>query len=224
MHHAFFYMTKMSESNLPNDAVEVGRIAGAWGVKGAVRILPYSAEADVLFSVDQWYFLPPEPRFAKTAKTVKTAESLSGRGRQARSLAGQKTEQWPGMLTVQQIREQGDSIIALLQEIPDRNTAELFKGGRIFVRRCDFPELEEGEFYWVDLIGLQVVNQQGTVLGQVADLMSNGVQSILRIAYEQADVQGVPRQAERLIPFVDAYVGDVDLQSGVIHVDWEADD
>jgi len=71
---------------------------------------------------------------------------------------------------------------------------------------------------------LQVVNQQGTVLGQVADLMSNGVQSILRIAYEQVDAQGVPRQAERLIPFVDAYVGDVDLQSGVIHVDWEAGD
>jgi 16S rRNA processing protein RimM len=70
----------------------------------------------------------------------------------------------------------------------------------------------------VDLIGLQVVNREGELLGTVRDLMSTGPQTVLVLAHE---VNGQPQ--ERLIPFVSAYVDQVDLAARKITVDWQAD-
>ncbi len=79
------------------------------------------------------------------------------------------------------------------------------------------------EYYWVDLIGLDVVNRQGEQLGQVRDLMATGPTSVLVLDYRIEGADGVPRPAERLIPFVSAYVDTVDLPGRRITVDWQAD-
>ena len=110
------------------------------------------------------------------------------------------------------------SVVASAQEVPDRNAAEALKGARIFIARSSFPTPEEGEYYWVDLIGLAVVNREGVALGQVTDLMATGPQQVLVIGYE-AD----GKAQERMIPFVDAYVDEVDLQAKRITVDWQPD-
>jgi 16S rRNA processing protein RimM len=70
----------------------------------------------------------------------------------------------------------------------------------------------------VDLIGLQVVNREGLVLGEVRELMATGPQTVLVVGYEEA---GKP--AERMIPFVSAYVDQVDLAARRITVDWQPD-
>lgn len=182
----------LEPAELPADAVEVGRIADAWGIKGWFRVLPYSASPEALFSSKRWYLQPAE-------KGVKT---FTGTLR----------------LAIKEAKEHSDAVVATAQDVPDRNAAEALKGARIFVPRSSFPTASTDEYYWVDLIGLEVVNREGLALGQVRDLMSTGPQTVLVIAYEQ---DGKAR--ERMVPFVAAYVDAVDLPGRRITVDWQAD-
>jgi 16S rRNA processing protein RimM len=177
---------------LPADAVEVGRIADAWGVKGWFKVLPHSASPEALFSSRRWYLLPPE----------KGPKAFSG----------------PVLLRVRQAREHSGAIVASAHEVDDREAAEALKGARIFVSRASFPTAQPDEYYWVDLIGLEVVNREGGVLGRVRDLLSTGPQTVLVIEYLE---HGKP--AERMIPFVSAYVDTVDLPGQRIIVDWQVD-
>lgn len=180
-------------AELPADAVEVGRVLDAWGIKGWLKIQPYSASPEALFSSKRW-FLQPAERGAKN--------SFDG----------------TVLLKIKQARDHADTVVASAQDIPDRTAAEGLKGARIFIARSSFPTPEEGEYYWVDLIGLAVVNRDGVALGQVTDLMATGPQQVLVIGYE-AD----GKAQERMIPFVDAYVDEVDLQAKRITVDWQPD-
>ena len=182
----------LEPAELPADAVEVGRIADAWGIKGWFKVLPHSASPEALFSSRRWYLLPPE--------------------------RGQKTFTGPVLLRIREAKEHSDSVVATAQEVDDRTGAEALKGARVFVARSSFPTPGEDEYYWVDLIGLEVVNREGVALGQVKDLLSTGPQTVLVIEY-QADGQ----PAERMIPFVAAYVDTVDLAARRIIVDWQPD-
>jgi len=182
----------LEAAELPADAVEVGRIADAWGIKGWFRILPYSADPEALFSSKRWYLLPAE----------KGAKTFSGTLR----------------LAIKEAREHSDSVVACAHEVADRSAAEALKGARIFVPRSSFPTAAKDEYYWVDLIGLEVVNREGLALGQVRDLLSTGPQTVLVIEYGQDG-----KTLERMIPFVSAYVDGVDLAARRITVDWQPD-
>ncbi|MDR1968266.1 MAG: ribosome maturation factor RimM [Burkholderiaceae bacterium] len=184
----------LEPAELPADAVEVGRVLGAWGIKGWLKILPYSASPEALFSCKRWLLLPPERGGGKPA--------LEG----------------AALLKIRQAREHADTVVASAQDIADRDAAEALKGARIFIPRSSFPTPQEGEYYWVDLIGLAVVNREGMALGRVTDLLATGPQQVLVIAHEEG---GKP--SERLIPFVNAYVDRVDLEGRVITVDWQPD-
>jgi 16S rRNA processing protein RimM len=185
-------LSGLESAELPADAIEVGRIADAWGVKGWFKVLPHSASPEALFSSKRWYLLPSE--------------------------RGAKTFSGAVLLRVREAKEHSDTIVASAQEIDDRSAAEALKGARIFVARSSFPTASADEYYWVDLIGLQVVNREGLTLGQVKDLLSTGPQTVLVVEYlEDAKVM------ERMIPFVAAYVDGVDLAGKRITVDWQAD-
>jgi 16S rRNA processing protein RimM len=82
-----------------------------------------------------------------------------------------------------------------------------------------FPTLPDGEYYWVDLVGLAVINREGVALGTVKELMSAGPQTTLVVDAVGEDEKPV----ERLIPFVDAFIDAVDLTAKRITVDWQAD-
>lgn len=118
-------------------------------------------------------------------------------------------------------RMHGDEVLARLSTVQSREEAEAAKGSLIQVSRSLFPELDENEFYWVDLIGLKVINLRGEQLGIVHDLMDNGVHQILRVDAEVAENSG--KRRELLIPFVDRFVGEIDRKAGKITVDWESD-
>jgi 16S rRNA processing protein RimM len=183
------------ESEFPADAVEVGRISDAWGVKGWIRVQPFAKDPQALFASKRWYLRPPAPR---PGPALRPSGPL------------------PQMLRIAQAREQGDDIVAAVHDIADRSAAEALRGARIFVPRSSFPSAGEGEFYWIDLIGLQVLNRDGVTLGTVRGLIDNGAQSVLQVSPAEGE-------ADRLIPFVDAYVDRVDLQARCIHVDWGLD-
>lgn len=170
----------------PGDAIEVGRVLGAWGVKGAIKVLPFSGDPQALFATKRWYLDPPRA---------------------------------DGPLRIVQAREQGDAIVATAQDIDDRDAAQALAGARVLVPRASFPTPDEGEFYWVDLIGLDVVTREGIALGRVTGLIETGPHCVLRIRPEAAD----PKAEDCLIPFVDAYVDAVDREARRITVDWQPD-
>jgi 16S rRNA processing protein RimM len=182
----------LEPAELPVDAIEVGRVADAWGIKGWFRVLPYSADPEALFSSKRWYLLPAE----------KGAQTFSGTAK----------------LTIKEAKEHSDSVVALAQDVDDRTAAEALRGARIFISRSSFPTAAQDEYYWVDLIGLEVVNRQDEVLGAVRELLSTGPQTVLVLEYLQDG-----KVLERMIPFVSAYVDDVNLQERRIRVDWLAD-
>jgi 16S rRNA processing protein RimM len=177
---------------LPTDAVEVGRVTGAWGVKGGIRVKPFAAAPEALFSSKRWYLAAPET-------------------------PGPKPAAFPQLIKVLQAKEQGDAIVATVQDLDDRDAAEALKGARVFVPRASFPTPEEGEFYWVDLIGMAVANREAQALGTVVGLIETGPHCVLRIQPAAADAD------ELLVPFVDAYVDAVDTAARRITVDWQPD-
>lgn len=125
---------------------------------------------------------------------------------------------------VMQVKIHGGDVVAQLVGVVGRDAAEALKGAAVQVPRSHFPALSDGEFYWSDLIGLTVENMQGECLGRVADMMSNGPQSILRIAalIDPAADTNVTAP-ERLIPFVEQFVVRIDRAANKITVDWGLD-
>lgn len=116
-------------------------------------------------------------------------------------------------------------VVAQLMGVVGRDAAEALKGATVQIPRSHFPALSDNEFYWVDLIGLDVENVQGVRLGQVKDMMDNGAHPILRVAVpEVGEVAGAKAaQQELLIPFVEQFVITVDRTAKKITVDWGLD-
>jgi 16S rRNA processing protein RimM len=123
---------------------------------------------------------------------------------------------------VTEVKPHTDGLVAQLEGVDDRNAAEALKGVRIYLPRSAFPATPEGEYYWVDLIGLDVVNREGVHLGVVRDLMATGPNSVLVLEYTDT-VDGVEQVAERMIPFVAAYIDKVDKAERRITADWQPD-
>jgi len=121
-------------------------------------------------------------------------------------------------LAVREAKEHSDCIVAASEDVPDRNAAEALRGARVFVPRSSFPTAGDDEYYWVDLIGLSVVNREGATLGTVRELLATGPQTTLVLAAE-SDGKAV----ERMVPFVSAFVDKVDLAGRLITVDWQPD-
>ena len=191
----------LTPSSLPDDAIEVGRILDAWGVNGWVKILPHSTDPEALFAVKSWFLQAPDAKF-RPGFTL---------------FSGTVT------LNVDEAKVHSDSVVAKFTGLDDRNAAEALRGARIFLPRSSFPAASKDEYYWVDLIGLKVVNREGVDLGLVRDLMATGPHSVLCVEYTAQQEDGSSATAERMIPFVSVYVDAVDIAGKCITVDWQPD-
>lgn len=182
----------LEAADLPADAIEVGRIIDAWGVQGWFKVLPYSADPQALFSSKRWFLLPPEQGGAHFSGTHK--------------------------LAIRQARMHADVVVASARDVDDRGAAEMLRGARVCVPRSSFPSTQADEYYWVDLIGLDVINRAGEHLGVVRELLSTAAQTVLVIDGMQAG-----KVQERMIPFVAVYIDAVELAQRRIRVDWASD-
>ena len=171
----------------PEDLLVVGYVAGAHGVKGLLRVKPFSDDAEALLTVQEWWLDKPSTHRVK----------------------------------VLDVRDHSDEILASIASVRTREEAEALKGSQILISRSLFPELDEDEFYWVDLIGMKVINQRNEELGIVHNLLDNGVHQVLRV--DAGIVESTQKRREILIPFVSHFVGEINKNSGTIAVDWEAD-
>jgi 16S rRNA processing protein RimM len=177
-------------AELPADAIEVGRIADAWGIKGWFKVLPHSADPQALFSSKRWYLQPSE----------KGPQAFPARCCCACAKPRSTPTPWsPAPTASRTARRRGAP------------------GRRIFVPRSSFPTAGDDEYYWVDLLGLDVVNREGVHLGRSRTAVHRPADRA-GAGYEQ---DGKPQ--ERMLPFVAAYVDGVDLPARRITVDWQPD-
>lgn len=160
----------------------VGRLHGAFGVRGEVKLESFTEPKPAIFRYQPW-----------------TLRDAQGRERVLEGARG---------------RDTAKGIIAAVPGIGDRDEAEALRGGELWVPRSALPPPSPGEYYWVDLEGLRVVNLEGAGLGTVSHLFSTSANDVLVTQGER----------ERMIPFlVPDYVHGVDFEAGVIIVDWDAD-
>jgi 16S rRNA processing protein RimM len=115
---------------------------------------------------------------------------------------------------VSALKRHSDSLLAKWQGWDLPEAVDALRGATVCVPRAQFPPLPAGQYYWSDLIGLQVVNREGRALGAVQDVASNGAHELLQVSGADGML---------LVPLVPAYVDDVDLATRVIRVDWQAD-
>jgi 16S rRNA processing protein RimM len=162
----------------------MGRVIAPFGIKGWLKIRPFTEQPGGLLRHGQWWL-------------------------------GRDGAEW-GAMTLQEGAVNGEVVVAKLTGIDTPEAAARWRHWDVAVVRSELPEHEKDEYYWVDLVGLDVVNLQGEALGQVDHLMDNGAQSVLVLR----EVEG---GRERLIPFVDQYVREVDVAGGKIRVDWGTD-
>ncbi len=111
-------------------------------------------------------------------------------------------------------RLQGPGVVARFEGITNREAASQLVGADIAIARARLPKLRRSEYYWADLEGLRVLNLEGVELGIVNHLFD--------IAGAN-DVMVVVGERERLIPFTKQAIHEVDLERGIIRVDWDAD-
>ena len=133
-----------------NHLIEAGRTAGAYGVRGWVRVVLHAREGDLLTLTENWWFLP-YPRRAGVA---------------------------PKALTVMEMKEHGKDFIVRFVEVKTREEAMVLKGS-LLVDRSSLPELEEGDFYDDDILDFEVVNEKDESLGRVVGITDNGAQDLL---------------------------------------------
>ena len=112
----------------------------------------------------------------------------------------------------------GSTVVAQISGIHTREEALALKGSKVSVRREALAEPEEGHYYHADLLGLEVLNGRGEVLGVVKRLFTNGAQDVMEVAEN-----GKPAGKLRLLPWVAAVVKEVDLAEKRIVVEWETD-
>ena len=160
----------------------MGRIHGAFGVRGELKLESFSDPPDAIFRYRPW--------------TLRTAQ---GAERELEGARGRSTAK---------------GIVMQLPGVEDRDAAEALRGGEIFVPRSALPPPKPGQYYWVDLEGLRVVNTGGVDFGTVSHLFSTGANDVLVAQGER----------ERMIPFLEPdYVVSVDFEAGVVTVDWDAE-
>ena len=167
--------------------VTVGQVGGAYGVQGWVRIVSFTDPPSNLLDYQPWHLRLQGAAGGEPAWRVCHAEAVKAH-------RGGFVARFPG--------------------VADRDAALRLSGAEIAVSQASLPAPGEGEFYWRDLIGLRVVDQNGAELGVVRQLMPTGVHDVMVVTGGEDE--------DLLIPFVSAHVTEVLVQDGVIHVDWEA--
>lgn len=165
--------------------VVLGRITAPYGVQGWVRLHPFGDDPASWREIDRWWLGSDETDFSA----------------------------WRAY-PLQTLRLQGKSWVAKFSGVDDRNGAEQLVGQYVGAPRSALPATGQDEFYWADLVGLNVVNEKQESLGHVAELLESGAHAVMVV---------VDGETKRLLPFVGHVVKDVNIAAGLMRVDWERD-
>src|SRR4051812_26060198 len=153
----------------------MGHVAGSYGLRGWVKVVPGGGAGPALVDATEWWI--GDKAYKVVAKV------------------------------------HGSTVVAQLNGVATREEALALKGSPVSVRREALADPGDGRYYHADLLGLEVVNGRGEVLGSIKRLFTNGAQDVMELSGDRT----------RLLPWVPAVVKKVDLSKRQIEVDWEAD-
>jgi 16S rRNA processing protein RimM len=178
-----------------SEKVILGRITGVYGVKGWVKVFSYTEPMEAIVDYSPWYIRPE----------------------------GRKKAPWT-RVQLKAGKRHAKTVVAKLERCNDRDAAMAYNGTEIAIELEQLESLKEkNEYYWRDLIGLRVINQQNVDLGVVKGLLETGANDVLVVVSEIESVEGAKTKVkERLIPWTmhNAIIA-VDLGAKVIEVDWD---
>jgi 16S rRNA processing protein RimM len=169
-----------------SDLIEVGTVIEAYGIRGALKIRPFSNDPVALLAAKEIW------------------------------LSGIRLPQMRDF-SVYKAKEHSGSVILELVGLTDREIALSLKSATVLIPRSKFPPLDDNEYYWTDLMGAEVHNQQNELIGIVKEIVDNSAQTVLIISEDE--------KKQHLIPFVESFIIEVDLESTPkkIVVDWQKD-
>jgi 16S rRNA processing protein RimM len=166
--------------------IVLGRLLAPYGVRGWFKLHTFADDPAAWCAMSQWWLAADPEQAAETWRAYE----------------------------LQEVREHGKGLIVKLVGVDDRSAAEALQGVYVGASREAMPAPEDDEFYWDDLIGLEVRNERDESLGTVSAMISAAANDVLVVR------EG---ETERLLPFVAHVVLQVDVNSGVIRVAWERD-
>lgn len=191
----------------------VGKITGSYGIKGWVKIHAYTEHRESFVQLGKWS--------VSRRRTAPTAQDQPDPG---------SSDLEP--IQFDEFKLHGKGLVAHIAGVDDRTAAEAYKGLEVVAENEALPALEEGEFYWHQLQGLQVWCTEGdrrALLGVVDHLLETGANDVLVIkpcegSYVPAQQQG-KKPKERLVPYLPgSNVTRVDTALGTIEIDWFLDE
>lgn len=183
----------MSPNTSKNDPVfiTVGKTGAPYGVRGWVKVQSFTESIENLLDYDPWYF---DSKGSASRTSPESAAWIEA--------------------PLQEAKIHAKGIIARFEGCDDRDAALKMGGLEIAIRRDQLPEPEKGEYYWIDLEGLEVKTLDNVSLGRVDHIEATGANDVLVVKGER----------ERLIPYVmDHIVHEVNIEAGFIRVDWDPD-
>ena len=166
--------------------IVLGRITAPFGIRGWVKVQAYGDKPGAWCAMVDWWL----SRNSDAAAADWQAAAL------------------------QEASIHGKGLVAKFAAIDDRDAALALTGFYVGAPREALPANAEDEYYWADLVGLEVVNEAGERLGRVSSLLESGANAVLCV---------VDGEEERLLPFVAQVVHKVDVVGGLIRVDWGKD-
>lgn len=177
-----------------SEKIILGRIAGVYGVKGWFKVYSYTDPKESIVDYSPWYIRPANTSSGNRSRAPWTRVELKAGKRHAKT------------------------VIAKLEHCNDRDEALAYTGYEIAIEPEQLEQLRgENEYYWHELIGMRVINQQGIELGVVKSLMETGANDVLVVAKESDN-------KEHLVPWImHQSIIAVDRQRGVLEVDWDPD-
>ncbi len=207
--------SRMAEAGLVNsEKIILGRITGVYGIKGWIKVFSYTDPMEAIVDYGSWYIRVQNRRLDCKNQQPWTRVRLKAGKRHAKT------------------------VVAKLEHCNSRETAMAYIGTEIAIQPEQLESLKDkNEYYWRELIGLRVINQQNIELGIVKNLLETGANDVL-VVVSEIETQAEPKEAaelavsgmesaeakERLIPWTmnNAIIA-VDLERKLIEVDWDAD-
>ncbi|MDA0790295.1 MAG: ribosome maturation factor RimM [Proteobacteria bacterium] len=197
---------------MKDDWLLIGRISAAHGIRGWVKVYSYTDPMEQIIDYSPWLLRRQRRVNGKTDPST-SSQRVSEQEKKQEQVEERQVEVVEG-------RRQGKGVAVRLSGFEDRNEAETLIGLDIWVSRDRLPQLEPGEYYWHQLEDLVVVNGKGVTLGKVGAIMDTGGRDVLEVVPTPGSVD----DQVRLIPYVpDQIVSEVNLQAGLLRVDWDAD-
>ncbi len=166
--------------------IVLGRILTPFGIRGWVKVQAYGDEPQAWCAMPNWWL----------CRDPEGADPM-----------------WQA-LALQEASVHGKGLVAKFPDIDDRDAALGLSGFYVGAPRAEMPHNASDEYYWGDLVGLEVQNEAGESLGRVTSLLESGANPVLCV---------LDGERERLLPFVAKVVKQVDVSSGLIRVDWGLD-